>query len=827
MEIKSENYISNSINKIEIKDIQVSAEVNETYSVFTTIIQGVNIINETTELNLTIPLTENSILIKFEAKKDDEIVVSKVFKKEKAEEKYNDSIAQGNNAFMSELSFNCESVDVYMGNLNPNQEFELKVICSQLNYTYDKSICFSYDPAILPNFSRVEFNNNTKVTANLRLSAFINTNSKITRLISQSYKELSIKCSEDLLSASITIPTDLFEENNFNLIEILFRTEKIDKIKIIEEYDAKLDLYSYNINYLLDKYNNVKLNNTKNYNNEINDALDTNSENLYTDIFDSKIINDSPAYFTFLIDQSGSMEGESIKLARESLIVFIKSLPQNSNFDIIGFGTSFKSYFDKIQKYDNKSVENAIKIVKMLEADFDGTNLKLPMEYYYNEGKEIGSRFFQNDKPRHLFILTDGDTSSAEVCLSLAESNSSDVKVHCIGIGNGVSKSFITKMGKYGKGSSNIISNNLDMKKVVISALNKALKPYEKIESIELPDSIKKSLIVNYPISDNFVVCQDDLLCYSFVSKEKISEKDSIIFKLKDQVESKAENIVVVNIKDVEITKVEGNILNKLIAGLFLKSQKNNKFISKEKCENMGLMFQVLSPFTSLFCEIEITEKTELVDLNTINNLNKKLDGKKLYKNDGELKKVTCFLDKSKKDGVVNRSTLIFDIDSTLSQNNVYIDKMCDQSLSKKSNNGFFSRISRAVKSIFSIKSTFSSKKTTTSNNDDEKVNENDQYLQIIDKQGVDGIWSINCSSVITKLVNSKSKKTISSIKKQLSSIKFNNSNISEEDVAMTIAVLLLLEKYFAKYEDELILIKNKSVKTLQSIGVDYTKYSL
>ena len=57
--------------------------------------------------------------------------------------------------------------------------------------------------------------------------------------------------------------------------------------------------------------------------------IDTSPGKCYAEVYDSKIINDSPAYFTFLIDQSGSMEGESIKLARESLIVFLKSFMNN------------------------------------------------------------------------------------------------------------------------------------------------------------------------------------------------------------------------------------------------------------------------------------------------------------------------------------------------------------------------------------------------------------------------------------------------------------------------------------------------------------------
>ena len=63
----------------------------------------------------------------------------------------------------------------------------------------------------------------------------------------------------------------------------------------------------------------------------------------------------SPCIFIFLIDQSGSLSGENIKIASQALILFLQSLPVGSYYQIIGFGSSFVLY-DELPKENNKKI---------------------------------------------------------------------------------------------------------------------------------------------------------------------------------------------------------------------------------------------------------------------------------------------------------------------------------------------------------------------------------------------------------------------------------------------------------------------------------------
>lgn len=58
--------------------------------------------------------------------------------------------------------------------------------------------------------------------------------------------------------------------------------------------------------------------------------------------------------YIFLLDRSGSMGGKRIAKAKEALELFLKSLPEDSYFNVVSFGSSSQRMFPTSIKYESQ-----------------------------------------------------------------------------------------------------------------------------------------------------------------------------------------------------------------------------------------------------------------------------------------------------------------------------------------------------------------------------------------------------------------------------------------------------------------------------------------
>lgn len=73
------------------------------------------------------------------------------------------------------------------------------------------------------------------------------------------------------------------------------------------------------------------------------------------------------------------MSGDRIKNAKVSLMIFLKSLPQESYFNIVSFGSDYSKLFEKSVHYNQQNVSFAIDEIANFEADLGGTEIYDPL----------------------------------------------------------------------------------------------------------------------------------------------------------------------------------------------------------------------------------------------------------------------------------------------------------------------------------------------------------------------------------------------------------------------------------------------------------------
>ena len=620
--------------KSNINEIYASTEITQFF---------INPLNNPIELIISFPIIEEISLNKFVIKVGEKKVISKVMLREEAEERYDESIYSGNTGFLGRYNDkDKKSYSINIGNINPKEKLTLKSYFIQNIGTQDMSFEFIIMEKY-PTFHYKELNQNEARNKIIKANFIIETQSKITRLIAPFFDEMAKKKSnyEVVYSNNYKKAEIFYIKNPDNLqnkdiidkrygkefgypgkvneptflisFSILFRTENINKPILYYQYDPELKETSYSINYV---YSSEKLKNIP-----IPEIPDEDNRISYYAKYENDIINDTPALFIFLVDQSGSMEGNSIKIVRQSLLLFIQSLPPGSYFQIIGFGSYFKKYNEEPVEYNKKNVDNIMNIINNLEADLGGTNINSPLESIYNS-----KSYDTINLSKHIFLLTDGQVNDRDGCISLITANANKFKIHAFGIGRAFDRYFIERSGKLGKGSYFFIEEDIqELSSIIIIALNNNLRPYLVDIHFNFKNYLNK--IKNNVIScePNRISNQDEIINYSFILDEKNNiniEKllEPIILEISAK---NPNNIIKENIsfnKNENIIKLpDGNELSKMIVG---KSLKKNKDLINDKNKeiNFSIKYQILSENTALFAEIinetDDMNKNKLITVN-------------------------------------------------------------------------------------------------------------------------------------------------------------------------------------------------------------------
>ena len=149
---------------------------------------------------------------------------------------------------------------------------------------------------------------------------------------------------------------------------------------------------------------------------EYNRNIKTQSKHFLNDsIIAASFLPDLSNYpvcgeYIFMLDRSGSMNGSYICNAKESLVLFLKSLPTSSYFNVVSFGSYSRSLFPCSQRYSQDSLEKGCVYVNSIKADMGGSELLQPLKAVLEKPHKTGYL-------RNVFVLTDGDIAQPDAIL--------------------------------------------------------------------------------------------------------------------------------------------------------------------------------------------------------------------------------------------------------------------------------------------------------------------------------------------------------------------------------------------------------------------------
>ena len=266
-------------------NVEIESEVNKLYSKTNVIQKFTNPESNPLELKIYVYKKNDIIFSSFSAQIGNSIKVkSKVIKKEKAEEKYTDSISSGNAAIYVYEDKYANRIVINMGNIPPSQEIIFISEFIQLTETSKKT----YEFELFRNLPIFMSDRHCFQNYNLKGEVQIKTKNKI------------LKIEKNILLKNLEIieEQNRNDENENNYI-IKYKILELPKFRENYEYIPSSKIYFYIDEYSDDEpiiYSQKSLinNNEKSY-------IITYKNNQQNDKDNIKI---NPALFIFLIDQS-------------------------------------------------------------------------------------------------------------------------------------------------------------------------------------------------------------------------------------------------------------------------------------------------------------------------------------------------------------------------------------------------------------------------------------------------------------------------------------------------------------------------------------------
>ena len=572
--------------------------------------------------------------------------------------------------------------------------------------------------------------------------------------------------------------------------------------------------------------------------------------------------------YIFIIDRSGSMMGERIAMAKEALIVALKSLPPNSYFNIYSFGSWHSLLFPTNMESSEKNVEDAIKLVREFRADMGGTDILEPILKAMTEPR-------RKKHPRSIFLLTDGAVSNTSTILSTIEEYSHRNRVFALGIGNGCSPALVQGCADRGKGKAAFVKDPKDISGNVISLITAAVVPVCDDFKLEYSDKSMIMMVAPEPSAHKYLLRNERATFYVFLHNEAINQGryfDVSLSCFDTHKNDYTKNVIKLDLENYESSLDVFKLGIWQVADTLARRESGlspeipdvywaGKTSILEEIVKLSVQNQVLTKKTAFLCIAQENSKDEIGSLKLVKEI-----VPQVYSADYSSK--AC-------------KTSSFEVENRTAPQNMMMMGLASGPMVKCGATGFSGNIpdmryhanrtlesdldmrytvncvsegvpdmrykanrdSESIKGIgalrkaeskplqgakalkkpaeyvsFSYESDDKKKKQdVTYTSSQTKTGEADSFLEIIQKQKMAGFWVL--APELLKLIKITKEDLLSKIPEPV-----KNAKGSIENAAITVAVLVWLEKYYQDKKSTWAMIHKKGQQWLGTQGVKYTE---
>lgn len=375
------------------------------------------------------PLPENAAVCGFRALIDNRIVEGRIEEKEKAFELYDKALADGHKAqLMDEERPNIFTLSV--GNIEPGGSVIIEITYVTLLDSYQSEVRFFLPTTISPRYTPASQEDENGIP----VSALVNPPFafKVPYGLTINVNIAGKKAIASIESPSHAINTS-FKNDEAHV------TFSADKVSMDRDFILTI---TYEKNFTNRAY-------TTQADGETFLQIDLTPD----EATEENQANDLPKgrEIVFVLDCSGSMQGDSIEEAKKALEILIKSLTTSMMFNIYRFGNEFDHLYKSSKPYNEKSMKEALKYLSKTDASMGGTQILPPLADIYKE-EPVGGF------PRDVILITDGEISNEDEVMELVQRHNNSTALSAVGIGSGPNEFLIKAVARVAGGASELIA---------------------------------------------------------------------------------------------------------------------------------------------------------------------------------------------------------------------------------------------------------------------------------------------------------------------------------------------------------------------------------